>query len=225
MTTKRTQLAKLIEKARDCGPRLLKAQHLQQVLDQVKAEGRSHRTANQHRMSAIAFGTWLKKEEKVIQENPFKAVASLREDEDRRRVRRAATPEEITRLFTAAPERRAQIYLALLLSGLRRGEAKARTWADTDFDAETLVVRPTVSKNREAAELPMHPMLKAVLLAVRPSQVSPGERCFASIPATKTLYRDLERAGVAKFDARGASLTSTPSAAPWPRVLPCRMSR
>lgn len=206
VTTKRTQLTKLIKTANDCGPRLLKAEHLQRVVDQVKEEGRSHRTANQHRMNAIAFATWLRDKKKVLRENPFKAVEPLPEDQDRRRVRRAATPEEIARLVEMAPEKRARIYLALLLTGLRRGELRQMIWADADFEAETIRVRAEVSKNGKEAELPMHPELKAILLAVRPKRFGPEHRWFHSIPAVKTLNKDLARAGVAKVDARGRAL-------------------
>jgi integrase len=205
LLTKRTQLAKLVEEAGDCPPRQLKPEHLRAVMRKVLDAGRSPRTANQHRMIAIGFATWLL-EQHYLDEHPFKRVPKASEEVDRRRVRRAATPEELQRLLATAPRRRADVYLALVYTGLRRGELRQMTWADVDFEAATIEVRAEVSKSAKAAVLPLHPRLAEMLRARKPKRAADTARWFSSLPNTKTFYRDLEAAGVLKLDAAGRIL-------------------
>ena len=205
LITKRTQLDKLAEAAGDVGVRSLKTEHLEAVMDGVILAGRSARTANQHRMSAIAFGTWLE-ERKILDHNPFKRVSKQAEASDRRLVRRAATPVELQKLFDAAPPHRAAVYVAFALTGLRRNEMRQMTWGDLDLADGTIRVRAEISKSGKEATIPLHPQLAAVLAASRSPKAGDDDPWFKELPRAKTFYKDLAVAGIAKFNAAGKKL-------------------
>ena len=177
-----------------------------------KADGRSHRTANQHRMTCIAFATWCV-ERKLIGDNPFNAVSKLKEEKDRRLVRRAGRPEELQRLFqngTGAPGNRLH---GLRLTGLRRSEMRQLRWSDIDFSEGTICVRAEVSKTSMAATIPLNWSLAALLAQRRPKQPALDDLVFETIPRSKTFYRDLESAAARSSTLPARSSTFTPSAA------------
>ena len=109
-------------------------------------------------------------------------IAQARRDLDDRDRRRARW----------APARLAT-YLVLATTGLRIGELAAQAWADVDLDRGTL--RLTRDKARRADLLPLSAQALAALRWWRGQHDGTG-RVFPSIPCTRTLWRDLRRAGL-----------------------------
>ncbi len=73
------------------------------LLDKVH-DGMSARTHNAHVAACLAFGNWAIKQGRILV-NPFAGLVKQNERADRRRIRRALTEEEATKLITAARER------------------------------------------------------------------------------------------------------------------------
>lgn len=166
---------------RDCGWTCLadiRREHLETWMVNQQAAGRSARSCNTHRESAVSFCNWLVEVER-LSVNPFgvgkKVVRKANEKADPRRRRRALTPDELMRLMDAArntpgrpqtkqgeadvqsakrpPERlsghdRADLYAFLAGTGLRKGEVEQLKVADLDLDAPVPVVRLTAAVSK-----------------------------------------------------------------------------
>jgi integrase len=147
--------------------------------------GRSARTANFVRQAALALAGWITAEGRANLSDFPARIPRFDESQDRRLVRRALTPGELSRLFDAADDRGRRLWYALAYyAGLRRGELLRVTWGDVDLDSGVLRVR-----NRKAARLdpiPMHPELAAALEAARPL-LSPagGSKLIFEKPVSK----------------------------------------
>lgn len=91
---------------------------------------------NQHRSTAVTFLNWCV-DKKRLGANPLgkRALKRLDEDEDRHRVRRALTDQELAWLLSIAPEHRRVIYQMAYWTGLRRSELGVITRADVDLGA------------------------------------------------------------------------------------------
>ncbi len=83
---------------------------------------------------------------------------------------------------------------------------KQMTWTDLDFADGTIRVRAEISKSGREATIPLHPQLAAVLAASRRPRAKDDAPWFKSLPRTSTFYRDLEAAGIPKFNAAGKKL-------------------
>jgi integrase len=149
----------------------LRREHLESWMVTQQDAGRSARSCNTHRESAVAFCNWLV-EVGRLNGNPFgvgrNVVPKANERADPRRRRRALTPDELVKLMNAArntpgrpkakqgegdgqtprrhPERlsgrgRADLYAVLAGTGLRVGEVRRLRVADLDLDGPVPVVR------------------------------------------------------------------------------------
>jgi integrase len=159
---------------RDCGWTCLadiRREHLEAWMVKEQHAGRSARSCNTHRESAVSFCNWLVEVGRLTS-NPFgvgrNVVPKANERADPRRRRRALTPDELARLIDAArnaPGRaqtkrsegdvesirrpaerlsgrdRADLYAFLAGTGLRKGEVERLKVADLDLDAIVPVVR------------------------------------------------------------------------------------
>jgi integrase len=220
------QLARV---ARDCGWKTLAdatAQGMTQFLDGLRALGRAPRTINKYHQCVAAFLDWCKAPPyRWLTTNPLDGLARARGGrQTRRRLRRAYTREELARLLAAAPDRRRVVYEVAAYSGLRRAELRKLEKCDCDptGDRPHWHLRPDVSKNGLAWNLPMLPECAAVLRPLWEALPHPDSLIFGAgrrrgqrgkrgqprkdtgpgVPKIGSLYEDLQRAGVDRVDAR-----------------------
>jgi integrase len=148
------------------------AKHLKDCKD---TDDLSPRAINKRRTAVRSFTRWLVREHR-LNHDPLVGVASVREDADRRVVRRALDDGEISALIDGAergPERyglsgpdRAMIYRVALGTGLRAGELASLTRRSFDLNADggpVVAVEAGYSKRRRRDVLPMRADLAAIL--------------------------------------------------------------
>ena len=128
-------------------------------------------------------------------------VPNLDETKDRRRVRCPLTDEVMARLLAVAePRRRRAWYMAAAIAGLRKGDLQGLTWADVDFEANTITIGGGKS-NREDV-IPMHPQLTAELKRQRNEiMATPKAKVFPQTVTDLTRQKDFLRAGIAREEA------------------------
>jgi len=181
----------------------------------------SARLRNFRRQAAVALMSWCLKQGRV-RSNALKTVPTLDERNDRRRVRRALTDDELARLIAVVRERDAALnadadfvdrygqsrrtawYLAAALAGLRRGDLVRLRWSSVDLTSGTITI--TDGKARRTDVLPIHPQLAEVLEAIRPRRMTPQAlaqtKVFPHAVTNRTVAADFKRAGIAP-DAEG----------------------
>jgi integrase len=139
----------------------------------------------------------------------------LNQQTDRRRIRRALSPEAAARLIQAAEtgpvvmgmdgESRAILYALMLAAGVRKSEAGSLTPESfaLDGDPATVTILASYSKHRRDDVLPL-PSGLAARLARWLTGKAPDRPVFA-LPDKphKMFYRDLRRAGVERETASG----------------------
>ena len=92
-----------------------------------------------HRCVAVAI-----RQGRYLRQNPF---GQVEKPKPAYREKRALTIEEARRLLDAAADDRFDaLWVALLTTGLRLGEALALKWSDVDFEARTINVRRSASE-------------------------------------------------------------------------------
>src|SRR6266511_4576919 len=102
------------------------------------------------------------------------------------------------RLLNVAGERR-PLYLAALLTGLRRGELRSLQWSDVHLDAVKpfLSVRASTTKNGKSATIWLRDDLAAELRAVKPADARPADRVFPKLGRKLNDFKaDLEAAEI-----------------------------
>ena len=170
-------------------------------LHSVSRQGRSARTVNQHRMTAITFVNWCVDKKRLLSNLlAGKALKKMDEHQDRRRVRRAMSDEELAWLMNAAPKRQS-LYLTTYWTGLRRSELKAITWSDIDLDGEALRVRHGVGKAKREDWISLRTEVVEVLRTIKPIGVTGKDRVFPTVPRIETFHRDCLRARTSWIDA------------------------
>ncbi|MEI8195493.1 MAG: tyrosine-type recombinase/integrase, partial [Phycisphaerae bacterium] len=104
-----------------------------------------------------------------------------------------------------APAKRANVYRAFLLTGLRRGEMTDLQWGDLRLRSTTPFVqlRAAQTKNGKADQIPLHPDLVAIFSKMRPGK--PDGRVFDKIPSKQDLLADIRAAGI-KPERQGQGL-------------------
>lgn len=187
--------------------------------------GRSARDFNARIKALRAFSRWCVRMGFAVSD-PLSAVSTIDESRDRRHVRRAMTEPEMARLlehaaagpavhFRRAGRRfelsgpdRADLYLVLLHTGLRLGEALALTAAMFRDGPEPLLDLPAaITKARRVERLPLTEQAAAALRR-RAAIASAGSPLWTvpHKPVDWLLKPDLERAGVAYRDQLGRVL-------------------
>jgi integrase len=220
------QLAKV---GRECGWKKLTdatARGFTTVLDGLREARRAPRTLNKYHQCVNAFLDWCKAPpRRWLASNPLDGIARAKAGRQaRRRLRRAYTPEELARVLAAAPDRRRLVYQVAAYSGLRREELRRLKKCDCDPTGPRprWHLRPEVSKNGLAWNLPMLPECAAVLRPLWEALPHSGSLVFGAgrgeekgrrgrprndtgpgVPKVTSLYEDLGRAGVERVDARG----------------------
>ena len=178
---------------------------LQRAMRDRTDDGLSARTANLLRQNAVALANWLTAESRCNLSDFSKRVVRFNEAEDRRKVRRSLTNDELARLLAVGEANGRGLWYSLAYwAGLRRGEIGRVTWGDVDFESRTLTIRNVKAGRRD--RLPLRPELLDQLLAARPlltpSALS-ASRIFATPVHARTQRRDFALAGVAPVDADG----------------------
>ena len=168
----------------------------------ARQSGFSAKTLNEYLAAAVGFLNWMERQGRASG-NALRAVQKVDGRGREVRQRRAFTDAELGRLLAVAGKCR-PLYLAAVLTGLRDKELAGLQWCDLRLDEEPvrLTVRASLSKNRRAATLPLHPDLVAELRALRVQSAS--DRVFdGRTHRWEVFERHLKEAGIPKRDGQG----------------------
>ncbi len=162
------------------------------------------KTCNEYLGLTSAFLNWLVKAERIASN----ALATVTKAETRgreRRVRRALSIDELTKVIHASGER-GLFYMLAAYTGLRRGEMKALVWSDLHLDESRPYVkaRSSTTKNSKLSALPLLPELVALLKAYQAKEGRTTGKVFpAGVPRASTLRKDLAQCGIESVDELG----------------------
>ncbi len=162
------------------------------------------RTLNHYLQGMISFLNWMERVGR-IKTNPLKHVPKVDERGQRRRVRRAFSDEELSKLVKGSGPR-GIIYFTAARTGLRQEELRQLTWADLHLDADApfVVVRAVVAKNKTEEQVCLVPEIVEALKEYRPVRFASGDLVFPNgIPRASRLKVDAERNQIAYRDESG----------------------
>ena len=175
------------------------------------SEKLTSRTQNYYRLALSAVFNWLVREGRWIS-NPVKAVMRANETESVR-TRRSLDPDELKRLLGCPkiPVHRRTLYQLTFFTGLRRGEIGRLERRDLVLDRGILICRAAISKNKKEKIMVLPPAMVTGLAAhvatlKKPEDPDADEsrsKVFPQLPQTKTFYKDLKRAQVARTTPEG----------------------
>lgn len=159
--------------------------------------------------AAYAFSRWLMAG-KLIAENPLTLIPRPKIRCELRR--RPFSVDEFQALYAAARARRAgqragagaeraACYLTALTTGLRKGEIAKLEVPDLALDQGVILLRPEGTKNGKREVQPLLPEVIGELRALVGARRA--GRVFATVPAARTIEKDLRRAGIARETADG----------------------
>jgi integrase len=111
------------------------------------------KTLNEYLAALSAFCEWLIRTGRWLV-NPVKSIGRVRTEGREKRKRRALADGEVERLLEVGGER-GIVYLAALLTGLRRSELDELRWSDVHLDAPRpyIEARASTTKNGRRAIL------------------------------------------------------------------------
>ena len=136
-------------------------------------------------------------DEQIIPSNP---LARLRMERERRVQRPVMSLEEESQLLAAAPEHLAEMIVAALDTGMRRGEILAQQWEHIDFNRRLLAVTRSKTPEGEAREIPLTTRLLKVLLANRQENGPVFVYNDNPVQTIKTAWKSaIRRAGIRYF--------------------------
>jgi len=175
-------------------------------LAKAKRDGLSDRTVNHYLDTANAFLNWCVTTRR-LERNPIAHLARAELVEPTFE-RRGARPDECIRLLKHAPPHRRIVYLAAMLTGLRRNELKCLRWSDIRMETDTphIQLRAVTTKSRRADTIPLSPELAEELREIRPAKYGPTDTVFRSVPKIDTFKNDLKKAGIDYEDDAGRRL-------------------
>ena len=132
--------------------------------------------------------------------DPFQNLATVKVNGDIRRQRRALTDQEVQCLLQVTPAPRRTVYLAALLTGLRRAELEQLRWSDVHLDSPKpyLDVRASTTKNGQRAIIWLRDDLATTLRSLDQS----GDAVF-TVPDMDVFKADLASAEIAEKDKQG----------------------
>lgn len=157
----------------------------------------SSTTKNQYLDSVNAMLNWMVANGRIVH-NPLSVVEKV--EFEPVRVRRAFRDEEIRRLLNVAGESRIG-YLLAVHTGLRRGELKALLWRHVKNlygNNPTLLLDGRFTKNREDADIPLHPEIVKELRALKPADAKPSDFVLIGrmLPSIWMMKVHLKKAGI-----------------------------
>jgi integrase len=130
--------------------------------------------------------------------NPAKKVKLFKENNVRVRY---LEKEEIKKLIDNAAAHLKPVLIVALNTGMRKGEILNLKWHDLDFKNNIIYIRQ--SKSGEKREVPMNPLVRRTLIAVRKHPDSPYVFCnekgesFANV--RKSFFTAVKKSGIIKF--------------------------
>jgi len=115
---------------------------------------------------------------------------------------RALDVAEVEALLEASPEPYRTYWLALVTTGMRRGEFTKLRWPEVDFRTDTIRVLAGTSKGKRQRDVPIAPDLRERLLAMRATAADPEGFVFvneAGKPWRNNLGKRLDQCVEAAF--------------------------
>ena len=170
---------------------------VEKCLRSIKDDGLSARTINYCRQIAVAFINWAVRTDR-IEANALTVIPKLDKSQDRRRIRRPLTDDELCRLLSVAePRGRKLWYLMALWAGFRKSDLEKIRWSDIDLEQRTITVRD--GKAKRVDFLAMHPQLAEELQRRRDEvMATPQVRVFPQAVRNNTQLKDFLHAGIAR---------------------------
>jgi len=206
-SNKASQLEKLVQCINATRLADLESNRVEPYLASLVKSGSSYRTHNQHRTTVVSFMQWCFEQGRVSS-NALKVLPKLNEARDRRRVRRALTEEEMSRLLAVSESRR-PYYLFAYYTGLRVKAVKAAVWGDIDFEKGLIRVKVANAKGKkDDLYQPLHPCIVSELVTMS-GKVQPctaATLLFPLVPTIRTFHADCRRAGIDRHDAEGRQI-------------------
>lgn len=193
--------ARLVRMAREIGWKRLADIRPDTFTTWLSALKLSAKSKKEYQVSAVAFLNWLVRTEQLPR-NPLARLESVETRGKQVRASRSLRSDEIERLLATCGDRR-PLYLAMLYTGMRRGEAKTLVWSDVrDLHTERpyLLLRVESTKGKAKRAIPLHPALSAALRAM------PGAReglVFSPFPRWETMRADFTAAKIEHRDDLG----------------------
>ena len=233
----RERLGKVVERLARVRVRDLRAMDVVRLRNEMKGAGASNRTCDTYTHALKAMLTWAAAAG-VIAANPIASLKRLPASRDHQVFRRRAlSDQEIDRFLAASRDEDAELevladdvrvpqtplWMFLLETGARWGEARTLRWGDIDLGRRLLVLRAENTKSRKQRAIPIAEDLAAELVRLRALQetllrrlpnvedavfLSPEGHAWGW-PTTnpmRILDRLLDRAGIAKVDTEGRKL-------------------
>ncbi len=155
-----------------------------------QSEGRAPRTINSGLTAVQTMLRWAQRRG-LIRDNPLQHCEKV---ESRRvKERRPLEDWEIPKLLEASPSHYRRIWIALLTTGLRKGELVELCWKDVDFGRGLIRVRAETCKVKREDYLPIAPELEAVLLDIKPEEADPEAHVFLNSVGTPWRHNLLRR--------------------------------
>lgn len=163
------------------------------------------KTKKEYQTSINAFLNWCVRTDR-LKTNPLAKVDRVEIRGKQKRPSRAFRPEELVKLFAAAPQR-ALFYRTLLYTGQRISEVAALVWLDLQLEDVGsgcyAKFRAGTTKDKKKRLVPLHAELVKELRALRPHGASPTDLVFSVVPCWETTRADLIRAGIELTDGLG----------------------
>ena len=206
-SNKQSQLAKLIDGIKAARLADLESNRVEPYLAGLVKSGSSHRTHNQHRTTVVSFMQWCFEQGRVAS-NALKILPKLNEARDRRRIRRALSEEEMSRLLAASKSRQ-PYYLFAYYTGLRVKAVKAAVWGDVDFEKGLIRVKVANAKGKkDDVYQPLHLCILAQLQLMKSkvNSCTPATPLFPLVPTIRTFHADCRRAKIDRYDAEGRQI-------------------
>lgn len=124
-------------------------------------------------------------ENNLISKNPVKGVVIPNKDKDPKAIETLTREQQRIYIEALSGELHANLYLTLLFTGMRLGEALALTWNDIDFEARTIAINQSVRRVRTYAKDGK---------ANKPKTLTtpPKRKSYRTIPLPTFLYDRLE---------------------------------
>ena len=178
---------------------------VENYLKDLRDKGISYRRSNGYLTAIKSFCEWMVKSH-YASESPVRHLTKLDTELDRRRERRAATPDEIQTLLqttAAGPERfgmsgyeRALFYKLAVETGLRKNELRTLKVSAFNFDNCTVTVETCYSKHRQKDVLLLRADLATKLQNYLANKL-PKAKAFSATDKTGDMIRaDLADTGI-----------------------------
>ncbi len=164
------------------------------------------KTSNEYLACIRAFIAWAIRHDRMATDT-LAHIGKVEQRGNEKRIRRALSDAEITRLLAVAGEYRT-VYLAAITTGLRKGELAKLCWGDVHLDAAKpfITVRAAISKNHRTATMFLRTDVAEAMRASKPADATDVDRVFDRMPGLKRYYGHLKAAGIERKDGQGRSI-------------------